>query len=914
MKQKLTLFALLTMALAIPQSVFAYNYSAVTPSGQRLYYTLSGTSAIVVAPYNGYSWNGFTKPTGDLVIPNTVTNSFGNSYSVISIEPNAFNGCTGLTSVIIGDSISSIGGNAFNGCTGLTSVTVGESISSIGNNAFGGCSGLTSVIFNADSCTSAGSYNNRAFYSGPNISSIIFGNNVKVIPDYLCYDQDSLISVTIPNSVILIGNQSFSGCDNLTSVTIGNSVVSIGNYAFTGCVGLTGTLTLPNSVITIGNYAFNGCAELTGTLTIPTSVASIGDNAFGGCTGITYVVFNAENCTGGGRMGSDNSTIYAPFINLNSIVSFTFGNNVKRIPAYLCYGLSGLTTLTIPDSISYIGNAAFRGCTGLTTVIFNADSCTYGKTNDRWWYEYPAFDYLHNITSLTFGENVKTIPDFLCRGLIGLTSITIPHSVKYIGNSAFKQCDNITSVIFNADSCTYAGHYESHSLGYGVYYYDYPAFFGNNYTSITFDNNVKLIPPYLCYRWRYLDSVAIPNTVTSIGNNSFFGCGLTTVTIPDAVTSIAVYSFANCSYLSSVTSLAINPPELGNWCFDSVNMQIPVYVPCESLSAYQSAYGWSLFSNIQCNHQQTYIITATSANPTMGNVTGGGTYNEGATATLTATANSGYHFTQWQDGNTQNPRTITVTGDATYTAYFEADGEDDDCLTITSFPWNATFDEDLTCWKTVDADGDGYNWMNYQYFVVSESYSYFDGTNQGLTPDNWLISQRMQIPSNGTYTLSWTAAGLSDDYYNEHYSVYVSTTGDSPSDFTTPLFSETLNTPNAVNRSKSLENYRGQTVRIAFRHHNTNDVFVLGVGNVTISQNTQGIDDIDENGLLVYVEGDNIHIDDVAGQSVTVYAIDGRIISAVTNATGCLSIPVAAAGVYIVKVGNHPARKVVVIR
>lgn len=366
--------------------------------------------------------------------------------------------------------------------------------------------------------------------------------------------------------------------------------------------------------------------------------------------------------------------------------------------------------------------------------------------------------------------------------------------------------------------------------------------------------------------------------------------------------------------MDSITSLASVPPSLGYMCFNGVNTQIPVFVPCESVSSYQSASGWSDFSNIQCNSGQIYTITATSGNPTMGTVTGGGSYADGATATLTAMPNSGYHFVRWQDNNTQNPRTITVTANATYTAYFEADGGDDDCPTITSFPWNATFDESLSCWKTVDADGDGYNWMNYQDYVVSESYSYFDGTNQGLTPDNWLISQRIQIPSSGTYTLSWTAAGLSDDYYNEHYSVYVSTTGDNPSDFMTQLFSETLNTPNAVNRNVSLNNYRGQTVRIAFRHHNTNDVFVLGIANVKISQGTQGIDDIDENGLLVYVEGDNIRINDGAGQSVMVYAIDGRIISAVTNAAGCLSIPVAAAGVYIVKVGDHPARKVVVIR
>ena len=275
-------------------------------------------------------------------------------------------------------------------------------------------------------------------------------------PYYTTYPTGAL---TIPSSVnyngttysvAAIGNGAFTQCSGLTSVTIPSSVTTIGNYAFNGCTGLIGPLTIPNSVTTIGNYAFNGCTGLTGTLTIPNSITSIGDNAFGGCTGFSSIDFNADSCIYAGNAQSGSGSGYSSFYNLSNITSFTFGNNVKIIPAYLCYGLSGLTTLTIPASVSFIGNAPFRYCEGLTTVVFNADSCRYAKVNDRWGYEYPAFEYIENITSFTFGDNVKVIPDFLCHGLYNLNSITIPHSVKSIGNSAFHGC-GITSVVFNAD-------------------------------------------------------------------------------------------------------------------------------------------------------------------------------------------------------------------------------------------------------------------------------------------------------------------------------------------------------------------------------------------------------------------------------------------------------------------------------
>ena len=193
-------------------------------------------------------------------------------------------------------------------------------------------------------------------------SSVTFnGTTYKVIAidEYAFKGCTGLTSVTIPNGAIY--SYAFSGCTGLTSVIIGNSVTMILDSAFSGCSGLT-SVTIGNSVTKIGSSAFSGCTGLT-SVTIPSSVTSIGSSAFSGCSGLTSVTWNAKSVSD--FSSASNSPFYDIRININN---FIFGEEVKRIPAYLCYGMIGLTSVTIGNSVTSIGNYTFSGCAGLRVV------------------------------------------------------------------------------------------------------------------------------------------------------------------------------------------------------------------------------------------------------------------------------------------------------------------------------------------------------------------------------------------------------------------------------------------------------------------------------------------------------------------------------------------------------------------
>lgn len=676
------LFLLFTVCVFFSDIVYAYTCKI-----DGICYNLNKTNYTATVTYSGYPYNNdYTGHYGgdglkdkDIVIPSTISYE-DVEYTVTAIDDYAFWDAESkvlMSSVTIPSTVTSIGVLAFSKCENITSFTMPNSLTIIGSSAFSGCSRLSSI----DIPTSVQSIGDFAFegtawynsqpdglvYAGrfaykykgtmPDNTSISIDEGTLSIAGYAFLNCEGLISVTIPSSVTSIGYSAFYGCSNLTSVKVDVTVpLSINTNTFSNRANAT--LYVPKGC-KAAYEAADYWKEFKEIVEVSPNIEFADDNVKALCVANWDTNGDGElnedeaaAVTNLGTVFNENTTITS-FDELHYFTGLTtIGANVIDNYENTFYRCTNLTSLTLPNSVTTIGQAAFYGCSSLTSLTIPD-----GVTSLGW----AAFYGCSQLTSISIPNGVNAIPDcaFLsCRNLqavslptsvtsigkyafrfCGLSSITIPSHVKTLGEGAYLQCapqetltipNTLTSIgdyafagtkvgtlIFRREVCDNVGVWlDAPSI-------DRPCHdkivFGKEVKNISFNyfgifsDNIEVEDGNSVYDSRngcnaVIESATntliaastntvIPNTVVSIARAAFYNSKITSVTIPSSVKNIGSSAFYGCNNLTSVTVEAEVPLSLSAYIFSN-RANATLYVPAGCKAAYEAAPVWREFKEI----------------------------------------------------------------------------------------------------------------------------------------------------------------------------------------------------------------------------------------------------------------------------------------------------------------------------
>ena len=538
------------------------------------------------------------------------------------------------------------------------------------------------------------------------------------------------------------------------------------------------------------------------------------------------------------------------FYNCTNLTSVTIPNTVDSIGEWAFAYSTNLGSVTLGSAVTTIGYGAFYGCTGLSLLVIPDSLTTIGSH---------AFSIPNcHVSAVSIPNTVTTIGDHAFSGWGDLTTLTIPRSVTYIGDWAFAACTSLATVNFYADSCTYMG----------------------STTAPVFDNDI------------HIQTLHIGNTVKTIPANAFYGCsGIGTVTIPASVSSIGSHAFAGCSGLTSITAKRVVAPVAGDNAFDNIPASTPVYIPCGSTASYASR--WSHFTNFVEVMDAHVWVRSSDAAMGSASVTVQPTC-AAPTATIMATPNAGYLFALWSDGDTLNPRTLTIDRDTLLTALF------------------------VPVPDTV---------VNYDTIVVRDTILIHDTTIVNNYIHDTTVVHDTTIVHDTTFVDVYVhdTTIVHDTTYIDNY-IHDTVTVVMPIDYHTLTLISAQPTMGIVvgsgTYSDSTEVEIAAVAICGYHFVQWSDGNSENPRHVTVTEDTEltatfdidevGITDVSAPNAKVTVQDNVITVQGAEGQRVRIFDSVGRLLSTEQSVSETQRFRVMAAGVYLVQVGDGTAQRVVV--